>query len=104
MPEEDYKDWTVDECEKCNRLLQEFDYMEHEDELPTKWMCIGRIIKPNPPKNEHDEYNEIRICLQGSDEIQTWEWTPFEASRVGLGLTFAATDFLLDLQPDKDLD
>jgi len=101
MTEEEYNDWTVDECEKCTRLLEEVDYMEDEDELPTKWICIGRIIKPNPLRDEHDKYNEIRICIHSSDGIQSWEWTPFEASRVGLGLTFAVTDFLLELQPDK---
>lgn len=101
MTEEKYNDWTVDSCKKCTRLLQEYDFMEDEDELPTKWLCIGRIIKSNPPKDQHDEYNEIRACIQGSEGIESWEWTPFEASRVGLGLTFAVTDFLLELQPDR---
>ncbi len=98
----EYNDWTYESCGKCSRLLQEFDYFEDADELPTKWFCVGRLINKSENPDEHEEVNEIRMCLQGSEGVQSWEWTPFEASRVGLALTFAVTDFLLELQPDRE--
>jgi len=102
MAGEEYNDWTVEQCDQCRRLLEDFDYLEHGDELPTKWLCIGRMINKSETPDEHEKFNEIRLCIQGSKGIESWEWTPFEASRVGLGLTFAVTDFLLELQPGKD--
>lgn len=98
----EYNDWTFESCGKCRRLLQEFDYMKDADKLPTKWFCVGRLINKSENPDKHEEVNEIRMCLHGSDGVQSWEWTPFEASLVGLGLGFAVTDFLLESQPEKE--
>lgn len=83
-------------------LLKDRGYLEDKDELQTKWFCVGRLInKPENP-NKHDKFNEIRMCLHGSDGFQLWEWTPFEAARVGLGLAFAVSDFLVEAQPTRE--
>lgn len=102
MGDIEYNDWDVESCANCHRLLEEVGYLEDEDELQTKWFCVGRLInKPENP-NKHDRVNKIRMCLRGSGGFHLWEWTPFEASRVGLALTFAVTDCLLELQPKTE--
>jgi len=102
MTEEDYNDWTFEACDTCNRLLQEFDYFNDTDELPTKWLCVGRIVKPENPKNQHQEHNEIRVCLWDNTKPHgkaCFDWTPYEVQTVAVALNFAVGDYLVEFQP-----
>jgi len=102
MEEGDYNDWSFESCPQCSRLIEEVGYLEDEDELQTKWFCVGRMVNKSEDPDEHEEANEIRVCFQGSMGIESWEWTPFEASRVGLGLIFAVSTFLVEGQPCRE--
>lgn len=102
MSERKYNDWAHEACETCNRISQEFDYCNDTDELPTKWLCFGRIIKPENPKDEHEKHNEIRVCLWDPtkpDSKACFDWTPFEVQTVSVALGFAVGDYLIEFQP-----
>ena len=106
MDEKDYNDWTHEGCETCDRILQDFLTFHESDELPTKWLCVGRIIKPDNPKDEHEKQNEIRVCLWDhtkSDGKACFDWTPFEVQTLLVALGFAVSDYLIESQPFFDI-
>lgn len=90
----------LDTCEQCHRLVYETSAIDEENDL--MWLCVGEIIKPDKPKNLHEEINEIRVCIirdKDSDEIIGFEWTPYEAARVAMALTWAISNYLHQYQP-----
>ena len=104
MTERKYNDWKYEACDTCNRIAQEFDFFEDEDELPTKWLCVGRIIKPEKPKDLHEKHNEIRCCLWDTTKKNnkaSFDWTPFEALTTATALNFVVGDYLMGFQPEK---
>lgn len=102
MDEKEYNDWMHKACDTCDRIAQEFDYFNDKDEHPTKWFCFGRIVKPENPKDEHEEHNEIRVCLWDPTKPEgkaCFDWTPWEVQTVLVGLCFAVSDYLIEFQP-----
>lgn len=66
------------------------------------WLCVGEIIKPENPKDLHEALNEIRLCIvrdSSVDDIISFEWTPYEVSRVAMALTWAVSNYLIKEQP-----
>ena len=99
----------LDLCIMCHRVGCEISALNDEEDL--MWFCVGEIIKPENPKDLHEKLNEIRVCLvkdsQKDDvsDVISFEWTPYEASRVAMGLTWAVSNYLIDEQPTlEDLD
>ena len=90
----------LDCCSQCHRLGYETSAIDEEKDL--MWLCVGEIIKPDNPQNLHEKLNEIRICLIRGDDINdivSFEWTPFEASRAAMALTWAVSNYLCKDQP-----
>ena len=90
----------LDCCEKCHRLGYETSALDEEKDI--MWLCVGEMIKPDNPKDLHEKLNEIRICLIRSDDVNdivSFEWTPYEASRVSMALTWAVSNYLHRDQP-----
>lgn len=90
----------LDTCEQCHRLGYETSAIDEENEL--MWLCVGEIIKPEKPTNLHEKMNEIRICIirdKDTDEITSFEWTPYESSRVAMALIWAVSNHLHQYQP-----
>jgi len=90
----------LDTCEQCHRLGYEIATIDEENELV--WLCVGEIIKPEKPASLHEKHNEIRVCIirdEDSDDIISFGWTPYEASRVAVALTWAVSNHLHQYQP-----
>lgn len=90
----------LDCCDKCHGLGYETSAIDEKRNL--MWLCVGEIIKPENPKTLHEKFNEIRICIirdRSKDEIVSFEWTPFEASRAAMALTWAVSNYLCREQP-----
>jgi len=96
----------VDTCDMCHRLGYEYSVLNDEEDL--MWLCVGEIIKPENPEDLHEALNEIRLCVVKSssiDDIISFEWTPYEASRVAMALTWAVSNHLIKKQPRlEDID
>ena len=97
---------NLETCDMCHRLGYESSALNEEEDL--MWLCVGEIIKPEHPKNLHEKLNEIRLCLvrdSGVDDIISFEWTPYEATRVAMALTWAVSNHLIKEQPKlEDID
>ncbi len=97
------KSLELDLCEKCHRLGYETSAINEEEAL--MWSCVGEIIKPENPKDLHEKLNEIRLCIirdADTDDIISFEWTPFETSRIAMALIWAVSNYLVDEQPKLD--
>ena len=90
----------------CHRLGTEISTLNDEEDLT--WLCVGEIIKPENPKDLHEKLNEIRLCIvrdSSVHDIISFEWTPYETSRVAMALTWAVSNYLIKEQPDiEDID
>lgn len=90
----------LETCDMCHRLGTEISALNDEEDLI--WLCVGEIIKPKAPKDLHEALNEIRLCVvrESSDnDVICFEWTPYEASRVAMALTWAVSNYLIKRQP-----
>jgi len=104
MIEEDYNDWSHEKCDTCYRLLQQFDQFNKDDKLPTKWICVGRINKPDNPQDDHEEHNEFRVCIHNKDNPFSVDWTPYELNCAAGAMFIALQDFLIEFQPHHEID
>ena len=98
--EKTLKSLDLDTCEKCHRLGSEISAINEKEDL--MWACVGEIIKPENPKDLHEKMNEIRLCIirdADTDDIISFEWTPFETSRIAMALLWAVSNYLVDEQP-----
>jgi len=103
---EDVEDWATELCERCEMWGFEYAWDEDEKDLdkPLKWLCVGGIIKPDIPKNRHEEFNQVRICILKSLKpfnVSSHEWTPWEALRVVVALGSAISNCIVEDQPKK---
>lgn len=101
---EDIQDWCTELCDKCEMMGYEYAIDEEYDNKHLKWLCVGEIIRPENPKDLHEEYNQIRICILKSYEpfkVTAHEWTPWEASRVIVGLSSAISNTIVGDQPKQ---
>ncbi len=90
----------LDLCEKCYRLGYESSSINEQEDL--MWACVGEIIKPENPKDLHEKLNEIRVCIirdEATDDIVSFEWTPYEASKMASALAWAVSNYLVEEQP-----
>ncbi len=90
----------LDTCDMCHRLGTEISALNDEEDL--MWLCVGEIIRPEAPKDLHEKFNEIRLCVvrdSSVDDIISFEWTPYETSRVAMALTWAVSNYLIKGQP-----
>lgn len=90
----------LETCDMCHRLGTEISALN--DEVDLTWLCVGEIIKPENPKDLHEKLNEIRLCIvrdSSVDDIISFEWTPYETSRVAMALTWAVSNYLIEEQP-----
>ena len=99
----------LDTCDLCHRLGYEISAITEEEDL--MWLCVGEIIKPDNPEDLHEALNEIRLCVVRDSsvvdfaDITSFEWTPFETSRVAMALTWALSNHLIKGQPAlEDID
>ena len=93
----------LETCEQCHRLGYETSAIDEENDL--MWLCVGEIIKPEKPTNLHEKFNEIRVCIiqdKDTDDILSFEWTPYETSRVAMALIWALSNYLVKEQPTLD--
>lgn len=107
LPLDKIEDWQHELCEGCEMWGYEYAWDEDEKDLdkPVKWLCVGGIIKSEKPKDRHEEFNEIRVCILKSLEpfnVSTHEWTPWEATRVITALSYAVSNCIVDNQPKKE--
>lgn len=102
----DVEDWKTELCDRCE--MWGFEYAgDEEGELEKlyKWLCVGGIIKPDVPKDRHEEFNQVRICILKSlkpFKVTSHEWTPWEALRVVTALGSAISNCLIDEQPKME--
>lgn len=96
----------LETCDMCHRLGNEISALNDKEDL--MWLCVGEIIKPDSPEDLHEALNEIRLCIirdSSVDDIISFEWTPYEASRVAMALTWAVSNYLIKKQPTlEDID
>ncbi len=64
---EDTITWRTDNCESCHQMGIEASRDENKDK-DHQWLCVGEIIKPENPKDLHEKYNSIRLCIINSFE------------------------------------
>ncbi len=98
--EKTLKSLNLDLCERCYRLGYESMSINEQEDL--MWACVGEIIKPENPKDLHEKLNEIRLCIirdEVTDDIVSFEWTPYETSRMAMALTWAVSNYLIKEQP-----
>ena len=98
--DEEFIDWECPECEFCECIAYH-SVRRKENDVPEKWICVGRIIKTENPKDLHEALNEIRFCianLETENETKQWEWTPYEALSVSLILQYGVRDVLKEKQ------
>lgn len=98
--EKTLKPLDLDLCERCYRLGYESSSINEQEDL--MWACVGEIIKPENPKDLHEKFNEIRLCIlrdEETDDIVSFEWTPYETSRMAMALTWAVSNYLVKEQP-----
>ena len=97
---------NLETCDMCHRLGTETSALNDEEDL--MWLCVGEIIKPENPKDLHEALNEIRLCIvrdTSVDDVISFDWTPYEAARVAMALTWAVGNYLVNEQPVlEDLD
>jgi hypothetical protein len=62
MPKEEYPKQMI--CEKCKEcdifFIAESGSM---DGIGNEYVCSGIIIKPKDPKDVHEKFNRIRLCV-----------------------------------------
>jgi len=101
--EEGYIDWECDECKSCERVAFHAIHKKEKD-IEEKWLCVGKIIRPNNPKNLHDAMNQVRFCiadLSTENESKQWSWTPYEALTVSTILQHGVRAILNDQHDDE---
>lgn len=100
--DENVEVWYTELCHKCDMMGFDGAFDDENLEKQVKWICVGEIIRPEIPKTTHEEYNKIRICLLKSlkpFDVVSFEWTPWEASRVLVALGVAIGNVLVVDQP-----
>lgn len=92
----------IEYCDKCEKVMG-FP-AKRKDDSEYEWGCVGLITEPQDPTDIHDCLNKIRFCIEGKtyEEIDSHEWTAWEAQMVLMGLSFAVARHLEDFQPTQE--
>ena len=101
--EEGFIDWECDECKTCERAVFHTIHKK-ENDTAEKWLCAGKIIRPENPQDLHEAMNQVRFCiadLKTENESKQWSWTPYEALTVSTILQHAVRVILNDQHNDE---
>ena len=98
--DDSFMDWECPECKTCECIAYHTVHKK-ENDIPEKWICVGKIIRSKNPKNLHEAMNQIRFCiaeLHSENESKQWEWTPYEAMSVSTVLSYGVRAILEEQQ------
>lgn len=99
------RQFFCDKCQKCTQSASFSAFSKADEEVEA--FCGGIIRKPKNPKNDHEKWNRIRLCLLNDGEnprrgINTLDFTEQEAAEIIRILSRCLGDSLERLQPPRN--